>query len=134
MQVLQLLPILIIFRQYKSRRLKVSSQSTRDLPRQAFVVILSTIQGYWNGKIQGLFWSCHFVTFCLYLLACKVGKGFYSCGDAEFAVRVCRHTCGYCNDALYDGRNTAPLCAANVMTSLGPNYAFLRNRLQWNTY
>ncbi|XGW02052.1 hypothetical protein V3C99_014259 [Haemonchus contortus] len=68
----------------------------------------------------------HSLSFCRRFKASGMGK--YSCGDAEFAVRVCRHTCGYCNDALYNERSTAPLCAANVMTNLGPNYSFLRNR------
>ncbi|KAK5985066.1 hypothetical protein GCK32_005811 [Trichostrongylus colubriformis] len=70
----------------------------------------------------------HSLSFCRRFKASGMGK--YSCGDAQFAVRVCRHTCGYCNDALYEEKNIAPLCAANVITStLGPNYAFLRNRL-----
>lgn len=69
----------------------------------------------------------HSLSFCRRFKASGMGK--FSCGDAEFAVRVCRHTCGYCNDALYDGKNVSPLCAANVASSLGPNYSFLRSRL-----
>uniref|UniRef100_A0A914EB74 ShKT domain-containing protein n=1 Tax=Acrobeloides nanus TaxID=290746 RepID=A0A914EB74_9BILA len=38
------------------------------------------------------------------------GIGKYSCKDQQFAIRVCRHTCGYCNDEIYDYKKATPPC------------------------
>uniref|UniRef100_A0A1I7ZHN7 ShKT domain-containing protein n=1 Tax=Steinernema glaseri TaxID=37863 RepID=A0A1I7ZHN7_9BILA len=38
------------------------------------------------------------------------GLGKFSCSDAEFAIRVCRQSCGYCNDALYALENLPASC------------------------
>lgn len=51
----------------------------------------------------------HSISFCRRFKASGMGK--YSCSDAEFAVRVCRHSCGYCNDELYSMKNAPALCA-----------------------
>ncbi|ETN82807.1 hypothetical protein NECAME_07753 [Necator americanus] len=66
----------------------------------------------------------HSLNFCRRFKARGLGK--FSCANAEFAVRVCRHTCGYCNDTLYDATKSAPFCATNTATNLGPNYSFLQ--------
>ncbi|CAI5449949.1 unnamed protein product [Caenorhabditis angaria] len=51
----------------------------------------------------------HSISFCRRFKT--VGMGKYSCSNAEFAVRVCRHSCGYCNDELYATKNAPQLCS-----------------------
>ncbi|ULT89624.1 hypothetical protein L3Y34_008208 [Caenorhabditis briggsae] len=51
----------------------------------------------------------HSIGFCRRFKASGMGK--YSCSDAEFAVRVCRHSCGYCNDELYSMKNAPSMCS-----------------------
>uniref|UniRef100_A0A1I7T4M9 ShKT domain-containing protein n=1 Tax=Caenorhabditis tropicalis TaxID=1561998 RepID=A0A1I7T4M9_9PELO len=51
----------------------------------------------------------HSIGFCRRFKASGMGK--YSCSDAEFAVRVCRHSCGYCNDELYSMKNAPAMCS-----------------------
>ncbi|CAI2354358.1 unnamed protein product [Caenorhabditis sp. 36 PRJEB53466] len=51
----------------------------------------------------------HSISFCRRFKASGMGK--YSCSDPEFAVRVCRHSCGYCNDELYSMKNAPALCS-----------------------
>ncbi|CAI4223283.1 unnamed protein product [Auanema sp. JU1783] len=58
----------------------------------------------------------HSLKFCRRFKSSGLGK--FSCADAEFAVRVCRHSCGYCNDGLYAASNTAPLCHSPVKLNL----------------
>ncbi|VDD97924.1 unnamed protein product [Enterobius vermicularis] len=49
----------------------------------------------------------HSISFCRRFK--NNGMGKYSCSDAEFAIRVCRQSCGYCNDDLYSfHKATAP--------------------------
>uniref|UniRef100_A0AC34FKK1 ShKT domain-containing protein n=1 Tax=Panagrolaimus sp. ES5 TaxID=591445 RepID=A0AC34FKK1_9BILA len=48
------------------------------------------------------------LTFCRRFKDHGIGK--FSCKDAEFAMRTCRHSCGYCDDTLYDFAKTMPPC------------------------
>ncbi|TKR86649.1 hypothetical protein L596_011197 [Steinernema carpocapsae] len=38
------------------------------------------------------------------------GIGKFSCADAQFAIRVCRASCGYCSDLIYGVEKVAPPC------------------------
>ncbi|PAV58588.1 hypothetical protein WR25_18681 [Diploscapter pachys] len=70
------------------------------------------------SKAPALCRDKHSVVFCRRFKNSGMGK--FSCADAEFAVRVCRMACGYCNDELYSPENAPPLCtpigAPNVTT------------------
>ncbi|CAD6187096.1 unnamed protein product [Caenorhabditis auriculariae] len=66
----------------------------------------------------------HSVSFCRRFKATGMGK--YSCADAEFAVRVCRHSCGYCNDELYAAQNAPRLCSADIGNETDIAFKLLR--------
>ncbi|KAE9556613.1 hypothetical protein FO519_000019 [Halicephalobus sp. NKZ332] len=53
----------------------------------------------------------HSVAFCRKFK--DYGMGKFSCKDAEFAMRTCRHSCGYCDDAIYDYAKTMPPCKSH---------------------
>uniref|UniRef100_A0A914WTA5 ShKT domain-containing protein n=1 Tax=Plectus sambesii TaxID=2011161 RepID=A0A914WTA5_9BILA len=56
-------------------------------------------------------WHCkdtHSFAFCRKFRTSGMGK--YSCSTPEFAMRVCRMTCGYCDDKLYSYDKAAPPC------------------------
>ncbi|KAK0411367.1 hypothetical protein QR680_005619 [Steinernema hermaphroditum] len=48
------------------------------------------------------------IVFCRKFKTDGIGK--FSCSDAEFAIRLCRQSCGYCNDALYTVDRLPPPC------------------------
>ncbi|CAJ0929624.1 unnamed protein product, partial [Mesorhabditis belari] len=50
----------------------------------------------------------HSIAFCRRFKESGLGK--YSCKDTEFAIRVCRSSCGYCNDDLYSAAHSVPSC------------------------